>query len=58
MDKPEFFDFIMEGGDELLNTQVCPHCGNVIYLDQRMEWIDEDKRFPKCLKCGGEVKIE
>jgi len=48
----------MEGGDELLNTQVCPHCGNVIYLDQRMEWIDEDKRFAKCLKCGGEVKIE
>jgi len=24
---------MMEGGDELLNTEECPHCGNVIYLD-------------------------
>jgi len=34
MKDPQFWDFMMEGGDELLNTEPCPHCGNVIYLDQ------------------------
>ena len=48
----------MEGGDELLNSEVCPHCKDVIYLDQGIEWIDEDKRIAKCPKCGKEVKIE
>lgn len=52
MPDPDFWDFMMEGGDELLNSEACPHCGNVIYLDQEMEWIDEDKRIAKCPKCG------
>jgi len=47
----------MEGGDELLNSELCPHCGDAIYLDQEIEWVDEDKRIAKCPKCGGEVKI-
>jgi DNA-directed RNA polymerase subunit M/transcription elongation factor TFIIS len=49
---------MMEGGDELLNTEICPHCGSVIYLDQEIEWIDEEKRIAKCPNCGKEVKIE
>jgi transposase len=49
---------MMEGGDELLNTEICPYCGSVIYLDQEIEWIDEEKRIAKCPNCGEEVKIE
>ena len=48
----------MEGCDELLNSEVCPHCGDAIYLDQKIEWVDEAKRIAKCPGCGGEVKIE
>jgi NAD-dependent SIR2 family protein deacetylase len=54
---PDFFDFMIEGGDELLNTEACPHCGGVIYLDQKIEWIDKDSGIAKCPSCGGEVKI-
>lgn len=57
MDNPDFFDFMIEGGDELMNTEACPHCGEVIYLDQKIEWVDKDKKTAKCPKCGGEVKI-
>ena len=53
----DFWDFMIEGGDELLNSQECPHCGEVIYLDQDIEWIDEEKRIAKCPYCGEEVKI-
>lgn len=57
MANDELDDFFLEGGDELLNTEVCPHCGEAIYLDQEIEWIDKDKRIAKCPDCGGEVKI-
>jgi NAD-dependent SIR2 family protein deacetylase len=57
MNNDELNDFFLEGGDELLNTEVCPHCGNVIYLDQEIEWIDKDKRIAKCPGCGEQVKI-
>jgi len=33
----------MEGGDELLNTEIWPHCGSVIYLEQEIEWVDEER---------------
>ncbi|PIU40788.1 MAG: hypothetical protein COS99_08700 [Candidatus Omnitrophica bacterium CG07_land_8_20_14_0_80_42_15] len=58
MPDPDFFDFMIEGGDDLQNSEACPHCGNVIYLDQKIEWIDKDKRIAKCPNCGGEVKID
>ena len=51
MDNSDLFDFMMEGGEELLNSEVCPHCGTVIYLDQEIEWVDETKRIAKCPKC-------
>jgi len=57
MPDPDFFDFMVEGGDELLNSEVCPHCDEVIYLDQKIEWIDKDKKIAKCPSCGKEVKI-
>jgi NAD-dependent SIR2 family protein deacetylase len=55
MNNDELDDFFLEGGDELLNTEECSHCGAVIYLDQDIEWIDEGKRIAKCPKCGGEI---
>jgi len=36
MPEPDFWDFMIEGGDELLNTQECPHCGEIIYLDENI----------------------
>ena len=57
MKNDDFFDFMMEGGDELLNTEPCPHCGDVIYLDQEIEWIDEEKGICICPHCGEKVKI-
>ena len=53
----ELDDFFLGGGDDLLNTEPCPHCGDVIYLDQKIEWIDEAKKIAKCPCCGGEVEI-
>ena len=57
MPDPDFFDFMMEGGDELLNSELYPHCGDVIYLDQAIEWIDKEKRLAKCPRCGKKVEI-
>lgn len=54
----DLFDFMIEGGDELLNSELCPHCGEAIYLDQKIEWLDEENKIAKCPKCGEEIKIE
>ncbi|MCF7886385.1 MAG: hypothetical protein K9M80_07815, partial [Candidatus Marinimicrobia bacterium] len=58
MQDPDFWDFFLEGGDELMNTEQCPHCGGVIYLDQPIEWIDQAKSIAKCPHCEKKVKIE
>jgi predicted RNA-binding Zn-ribbon protein involved in translation (DUF1610 family) len=57
MNEDSFFDFLISGGDELLNNEACPHCGDVIYLDQKIEWVDEASKIAKCPGCGGEVKV-
>jgi len=57
MPEPDFWDFMIEGGDELLNTQECPHCGEIFYLDENIEWIDEEEKIAECPNCGEEVKI-
>ena len=57
MPEPDFWDFMMEGGEELLNTQECPHCGGVIYLDQDIEWVDGERRITKCPNCGEKIEI-
>jgi hypothetical protein len=30
MASSELDDFFLEGGDELLNSELCPHCSDVI----------------------------
>ena len=57
MNNDELDDFFLEGGDELLNSEVCPQCGEVIYMDQEIEWIDKDKKTAKCPKCGAEIEL-
>jgi len=57
MSEPDFWDFMMEGGDKLLNAQERPYCGGVIYLDQGIEWVEGERRIAKCSNCGEEVKI-
>lgn len=58
MKDPDFFDFMIEGGDELLNSEECPHCGAVIYFDQNIEWIDKAQKIAKCPECGEQIKLE
>lgn len=58
MSNPDFWDFMMEGGDELLNSEECPHCGYIIYFDEKIEWLDKQQKICKCPQCGKEIKIE
>ena len=58
MDNPDFFDFMTEGGDELLNSEECPHCGKIIHLDKDIDWVDKERRICKCPHCADEIKIE
>ncbi len=57
MKDDELDDFFLEGGDELLNSEVCPGCGDVVYLDQKIEWVDKENKIAKCPNCGAEIKI-
>jgi len=58
MSNPDFWDFILEGGDELLNSEECPHCGYIFYLDEKIEWFDKQQKVCKCPQCGKEIKFE
>jgi len=49
--------FFLEGGDELMNSQKCPHCDHVFYLDGKLEWFDKNQNICKCSECGEEVRI-
>jgi uncharacterized Zn-finger protein len=40
-----------------MNSEECPHCGHVFYLDSKLEWMDEAKNNCNCPKCGKEVRI-
>ena len=57
MNNDELDNFFLEGGDELLNNEICPKCGEVIYLDQAVEWVDKTKEICICSHCGEEIKV-
>jgi len=57
MNNDDLDDFFLEGGDELMNSEPCPKCGGVIYLDQAIEWVEEAKGICICPHCGEKVKI-
>lgn len=48
MNADELDDFFLEGGDELMNSEPCPMCKEPIYLDQAIEWVDEEKGICIC----------
>ena len=33
MNTDELDDFFLEGGDELLNSEACPHCGEKVKIN-------------------------
>jgi uncharacterized Zn-finger protein len=49
-------DLFLEGGDELMNSEQCPYCGHMFYLDEKLEWVEKEQ-ICKCPVCGEEVKI-
>jgi len=54
MDDVDFFDFMMEGGDELLfpdNEVECPYCGYTVDKSDLIEVVDEDSKIIKCPNC-------
>ena len=55
-DDPDFIDFMMEGGDDLLNRHDCPHCGKSFHLDEIANWVDKSKGLGKCPSCNEEVE--
>ena len=57
MNNDELDDFFLEGGDEMMNSEVCPECGGVIYLDRPIGSVDEAKGICICPNCGEKVKI-
>jgi DNA-directed RNA polymerase subunit RPC12/RpoP len=63
MKDPDFFDFMLEGGYDLLfpddedENYECPHCGRIIEGNEKVEWIDKKNKIFKCPECGEEVKI-
>ena len=54
---PDFFNFMVEGGDELLHSHQCPHCKNWFHEDA-VEWIDKDRKLGRCPSCLQEVKLK
>ena len=64
MSEPNFWDFMMEGGYDLLfpddedETYECSHCGRIINGHERVEWLDKKNKIFKCPGCHSEIKIE
>ena len=52
----DFIDFMINGGDEVLNNYECPACGHV-FNDAEIEWADENQSLVKCPKCKKIVEI-
>ena len=40
-----------------MNSEPCLKCGESIYLDQAIEWADEEKGICICPHCGERVKV-
>ena len=65
MDKPDFIDFMVEGGHYLLfpkdfGDYECTGCGHIIAPGDRVElpeWADEHRNIIKCPHCGREIEV-
>jgi predicted RNA-binding Zn-ribbon protein involved in translation (DUF1610 family) len=60
---PELWDFIMEGGYELLfpedeeRSYQCPYCGRIINGDEKVRWLDRMKTIFQCPECEEKIEI-
>lgn len=63
MKEPDFWDFMMEGGYDLLfpddeeNSFKCSFCGRIIQDSERVEWLDKSEKKLKCPECGETLEI-
>jgi len=61
MPDPDFWDFILEGGYDLLFSEEegrveCPSCHHEIQQN-RVEWVDEDEGVLECPGCNTKIKV-
>lgn len=63
MENPDFWDFMLEGGYDLLfpddedDTVECESCGRVIKGSEKVEWVDKERRIFKCPECKENIEI-
>ncbi len=65
MEDPNFEDFILEGGWDLLlfpgdenKSLECSFCGRRVQSGEQVEWPDKKEGKFKCPDCGEELEIE
>ena len=56
MSTADFLDFVMGGGDELLNGHECPHCKEWFHIDDAEE-VDGKPDTVICPHCSKKVRI-
>ncbi len=64
MNVPDFFDFVLDGGWDLLfpeeenRSYECPFCEEVINGNSQVEWVDKEGKIFKCPNCDGNVLLK
>jgi len=61
MPDPDFWDFVLEGGYDLLFSEEggveCPSCSQKIQREE-VEWLDEDEGVFECPGCNTKIKVK
>jgi predicted Zn finger-like uncharacterized protein len=56
VDDPDFLDFMMEGGDDLMNSHQCPHCNQWFHVDEAEE-VEGNPDTVICPHCSKKIKV-
>lgn len=61
MNNPDFEDFMLDGGFDLLFDDEdgeiqCPYCDRIIKGNEQVEWIDKREGIFKCPECGEQME--
>jgi hypothetical protein len=54
---PDFFDFMTEGGDDLLHSHQCPQC-KTWFDEDEVQWNDKERRILQCPSCLRKIELE
>jgi DNA-directed RNA polymerase subunit RPC12/RpoP len=63
MQHPDFWDFALEGGWDLLfpddeeRSYICLYCKKIIKGKEKVEWVEKNKIF-KCPECDKSLEIK